>query len=296
MQSVWVNLNSRVEYTTQVKACKLDANYYDCPVELKKEISQLTQDNLFTTKLQSSTFILHVYTHPNTVLKGIKQAFQIFQLLLPHAKCAEQHEWVVEVLWTRKKKTMPTQKFKPLNRVNANTGYASKCGNIVVYRKEEWLKTLIHECFHSFNLDEGLGLSHDFGVPALLSEAFSEVWARIILCCFKSPSFSSVKRNLELERNFSCVQCAKVLRHYGKTYADVVHHTMQPYTEHTNIFAYYVLGAVALHMSDALVPFETRGFRELILSGYKSPSFLRRMAAVGKPKDLSLRMTRRNLF
>jgi hypothetical protein len=79
---------------------------------------------------------------------------------------------------------------------------------------------------------------------------------------------------------------------------------MQPYTEHTAIFAYYVLGAVALHMSAALVPFQTQGFEEFLLEAYKSPSFLRRMA--GKQKSLalratragtqSLRMTRRNLF
>lgn len=295
MQSVWVHLNSRVEYTTQVRACNLDASHYDCPDEIKQEIPSLTRAHLFTAKIQASVFKLHVYTRPTDVLKGIDQAFQIFHLLLPAAKCAAKHEWVVEVLWTRKKKVMPRQKYNPLGRTNANTGYATKCGSIVVYRKEEWLKTLIHECFHSFNLDEGLDLSYDFGVPALLSEAFSEVWARIILCCLKSPSFASVKRNLERERKFSCAQCAKVLRHNGKTYADVVRHTMQPYTENTNIFAYYVLGAVALHMSDALVPFETRGFRELLLQGYTSPSFLRCMGEA-KPKDLSLRMTRRKLF
>ncbi len=303
MQTLCAKLNARVDYTTQVRACNLNPNKYDCPPEVKPDILNLTKEHLFTANVQASTFLLHVFTHPTAVMKGIHEAFQIIQLLFPYSKCPHKQTWVVEILWTRGKKRMPMHKYTPLTRTNANTGYASKCGYIVVYRKEEWLKTLIHECFHCFNLDHGLGLSHAFGVPALLSEVFSEVWARIILSCLKSTPQEAL-RNLEKERNFSCAQAAKVLRHYGKTYTDVVRHNMQPYTEHTAIFAYYVLGAVALHMSAALVPFQTQGFEEFLLEAYKSPSFLRRMA--GKQKSLalratragtqSLRMTRRNLF
>ncbi len=267
---------------------------YECPHEIQEEIKKLTTESVFSANILNCTFVLHVHTYPDVALKGIEAAFQIFELLFPHAKCAGTSHWDIELLWTRNKKELPKEHEKPLSPFNANTGYARPCGSIVVYRKEEWFKTLIHECFHSFNLDAGLGLSHDFGVPALLSEAFSEVWARLILCSLQSTP-QQARRNLERERQYACAQCAKVLRHYGKTYADVVRHTMEPYVEHTNIFAYYVLGAVALHMSDELVPFKTEGFRELLLRGYKSPSFLRRMASV-KPKGRSLRMTRRNLF
>lgn len=268
---------------------------YECPYELKQEIAKLTKESVFTGDVLNCEFVLRVHTYPNVVPTGIETAFQIVELLFPHAKCPPQTHWQIELLWTRNKKELPKEQGRPLSPVNANTGYAYHCGKIVVYRKEEWVKTLIHECFHSFNLDAGLALSNDFGVPALLSEVFSEVWARIILCSLKSTP-QQARRNLELERNFSCAQCAKVLEHYGKTYDDVILHTMQPYTEHTNIFAYYILGAVALHVADELVPFETKGFHDLLLRAYKSPSFLRRMQSAGNSNGRSLRMTRRNLF
>ena len=39
---------------------------------------------------------------------------------------------------------------------HVNGGYTNFCvsqGSIIIYRKEEWLKVLIHVCMHSFGLE-----------------------------------------------------------------------------------------------------------------------------------------------
>jgi hypothetical protein len=59
---------------------------------------------------------------------------------------------VADILLTSAKKFYP--KDKVFGPSNVNTGYSSD--KVVVYRKEEWFKVFIHECFHFFHFEKVL--------------------------------------------------------------------------------------------------------------------------------------------
>ena len=97
---------------------------------------------------------------------------------------------------TNKKKTLPLNNIVPLNKNNVNSAVTYSCsmnGEILIFRKEEWFKCLIHELFHSLCLDF-IGLYSDIDVKSylrnvfcikseyLLSESYNEWWATNLNC------------------------------------------------------------------------------------------------------------------
>jgi hypothetical protein len=64
----------------------------------------------------------------------------------------------------------------PVGPEHINGGYTLPCdpGTIVVYRREEVERVLIHECLHASCSDPNVGLAH--------KEANTEAWAEIIYC------------------------------------------------------------------------------------------------------------------
>ncbi len=194
----------------------------------------------------------------------------------------------IYVYLTPFKKELPGNKSEVIGPVNANTGYTYRCekkNEIVIYRKEEWFKVLIHETIHAFgndfepehdnNDDDMIYLKKIFSLPQgvhlRISETYSEIWARIMNVAFQTyfkapPSLESrtarqFKKNFEfylhLESIFSLYQCIKVLDFMGVNYqlmvSDSEHSKKMArsfYRENTNVFAYYVLTSILLHSHD----------------------------------------------
>ena len=62
----------------------------------------------------------------------------------------------IYIFLTDLKKKLPEHTGQEIGKINVNTGFTMTCrpkSNIVIYRKEEWFKVLIHETFHNFGLD-----------------------------------------------------------------------------------------------------------------------------------------------
>ena len=60
------------------------------------------------------------------------------------------------IYMTSLKKELPKTNAHVLNQTNVNTAFTRTCmptAEIVIFRKEEWFKVLIHESFHNFGLD-----------------------------------------------------------------------------------------------------------------------------------------------
>jgi hypothetical protein len=70
---------------------------------------------------------------------------------------------------------------KPIEREHINGGYTYPCNasTIVVYRREELVRVLIHECLHA-------SCSDPRGLPLPMLEADTEAWAEIVLCALMS--------------------------------------------------------------------------------------------------------------
>jgi hypothetical protein len=108
----------------------------------------------------------------------------------------------VYIYMTEFKKRFPTKKGEAIDTEHANTGmsyHCAKANDIVVYRKEEWFKVLIHESFHAFGLGfiendmpEGmdqamqamLQKTYSISHPVRIYETYCEIWARILNVMF----------------------------------------------------------------------------------------------------------------
>ena len=140
-------------------------------------------------------------------------------------------------------------------------------GEIIIYRKEEWFKVLIHECFHSFDFDFSTSsiekikykIKKEFNVKSdfLIFESYCEVWARIINCLITAYGCLNNKKNikkymelsnifLQLERVYSLQQCNNVLNYMNLSYRDLLMKGNNNYKENSNVFCYYVIGAILM--------------------------------------------------
>jgi hypothetical protein len=108
----------------------------------------------------------------------------------------------IYIYMTEFKKRFPTKKGEAIDTEHANTGMSYHCSrnnDIVVYRKEEWFKVLIHESFHAFGLsfieaDMPKGVdramqamlqkTYSISHPVRIYETYCEIWARILNVMF----------------------------------------------------------------------------------------------------------------
>jgi hypothetical protein len=163
-------------------------------------------------------------------------------------------------------KRFPTRKGLPLDAEHVNTGmsyHCAKTNDVVVYRREEWFKVLIHELFHAMGLsfiesDMPAGMDaamqsvlqrmYAISHPVRLYETYCEIWARVlnvVFACFASDGTNNALANanatpLQLQVFMECVmeglhanarfarqQCAKLLQYAGLTHDVLVNPTEQ---------------------------------------------------------------------
>jgi hypothetical protein len=173
----------------------------------------------------------------------------------------------IYVYFTSVEKELPKTKDYILDENNVNTAYTYSCKEdniIVIYRKEEWFKVLIHETFHSFGMDfssMNASISREkileiFNVNSEVNlfEAYSEFWARIMNSLFVSYYHCNKTTNdflmkceffIYLERIYSFFQMIKVLKYMNIRYSDFFSTNSSSvkikYREKSNVLSYYVL-------------------------------------------------------
>ena len=181
------------------------------------------------------------------------------------------------IYMTLLKKELPKTNSHILDQTNVNTAFTRTCrptSEIVIYRKEEWFKVLIHESFHNFGLDFAdmnnskchSQILRIFKVSSEVNlyEAYTEFWAEIINASFCSFLLLQNKNEFDVnefltnadffinfERSYSFFQLVKTLDFMGLTYTDL-YSTMSgtknsKYNEKSNILAYYIIKTILLH-------------------------------------------------
>ena len=178
---------------------------------------------------------------------------------------------------TNEKKYIPTDTTKIFGPDNCNTAITTACnpnGEILIYRKEEWFKVLIHETFHIFCLDFS-GVSYSdirtkfkqlvkINSDYEISETYSEFWANILNLLFYNYTLLDNKNDfvtyakqfalyIRYEQMFSLFQCIKILNFLGLNYEMLYSNTktniqlkQMLYKENTNLYTYYILKVVLL--------------------------------------------------
>ena len=148
--------------------------------------------------------------------------------------------------------------------------YNEKTPRLFIYRKEEWFKVFIHECFHLFSLDfrmneeTSLLFSNLFYMNSdyLLFESYVEFWARIIHMCicifYKYKTWKMFQKyfnkHLQLEKIYCVLCCKKILSHYDYSIDNLKTHKKQ-WNENTNAFCYYVITSILLFKFENTIEF-----------------------------------------
>tara|TARA_B100000795_G_scaffold166921_1_gene125604 strand:+ start:2311 stop:3528 length:1218 start_codon:yes stop_codon:yes gene_type:complete len=194
----------------------------------------------------------------------------------------------ISLCFSNERKMIPEVKKKILTSLHVNTAVTFSCkkdGEILLYRKEEWYKVLIHELMHSLCFDFAK-LKLSFSIKNLLkemfkinsnfniTEAYSEFWANIFHTAIISSNglqnedefILNFKILNEFEKYFSIFSCIKVLDHMELSYEDIISKnpkeivkSLSLYKEDTNVFAYHILKSIWLfNTEDMLLWFDKR--------------------------------------
>lgn len=214
----------------------------------------------------------------------LEEALKIIRFCSLYIRKNNMDSLNVYLYLTKIDKTLPKSQISTIGSKHCNSAVTYACqekGEILIFRKEEWKKVLIHELFHSMCLDfSGLDYKslknsvkklYDINSQFEISETYSEFWATIINCCFCSYTLLDTKEDLEsyllfvqfciqFEKMFSLFQCVKLLNHMGLRYTNLIENDEISnsfkkilYKEETNVFSYYVLKCVLLYQSDAFL-------------------------------------------
>jgi len=158
---------------------------------------------------------------------------------------------------------------------------------IVIYRKEEWERVLIHETIHALKWDWTIGptpkacwkLNTTDTIAPHLFEAWTELYAEWLVSAWYRTTWSE-------QREWQDFQAVQLLAR-----------AKEAWHENTNVFAYYVLkAALAPHMEFLWVvgQGQTPEEQSYILCGLVTPELdrLRALAKQTTPQQMSLCMSK----
>ena len=186
--------------------------------------------------------------------------------------------FTVYLYFTSLEKKLPNSNIDILDQIHVNTAFTTTCpkdSEIVIFRKEEWFKVLIHESFHNFALDFSDMNTYECNKDILsifqvnsevnLYESYTEFWAEMINALFCSffnlkskTNFEDFLSNFEFfinfERTYSFFQLVKTLDFMGLNYKNMYSETNQSkilrdtlYKEKTNVLSYYVIKTILIN-------------------------------------------------
>lgn len=226
----------------------------------------------------------------------------------------------------------PFKKIAPKNYNNIlgineiNTGYSTLgCRNntsIVIYRKEEWFKVLVHELMHNLNLDfatnniikskKKLFKLLQLNIKYEITETYAEIWARLINIAI-AANINTTDYNkyvlyfqnlLEKEIIFSLQQASKILKFVNNN---------DNYRENTNAYAYYVFTSALLYNHKDFLEWCDRNnknifkikktdksiseFTELLITSLKKTNYQKLLTCIYNIENSSsLRMSRQDFL
>jgi len=279
------------------KEIQLDSTLYNnhCPPEIIENM-RLLQNGIeyISTIFVSNDVKIRFFTkNKNNCLHRFHIAMTVLRYMVKFASTPRHIS--VDFILTDVKKQLPEKKGEIIGASTLNTGYTNGI-NIVVFRKEEWLKVFIHECMHFFKFDEQLRdkpmlVYNLFPIYTKINvnESYCEIWARILNCCLISVmNVFPVDVLLERERNYAIEQMVKVLNYMDLDYKDLWNEKTK-YNEGTNAFSYLVLTAILIQNPNSFVNWckqnntsmltieNSNEYSSLIARKYKNPKLLKNL-------------------
>lgn len=189
-----------------------------------------------------------------TTLKNVDKISRIILILIEIMKKIFgkeiYHEVDIVLYPSNYKKYFPKKEFTPKN---INSGYTSYPNQIVIFRKEEIIKVLIHEFLHlykthpfHYNEKFDLLLKKQYCIEnnnsLNLYEAYVEVFAVIINSCFYS---------IHNKKNIKTILKQELIHSRLNAYYSL--NTYKPFKENTNAFSYLIIKYALFNNFDNLI-------------------------------------------
>lgn len=282
--------------------------------------------------IKNKTFYITFYTNFNQKINFTSYMNKIILLLclcLSYVKDENPMTYNITMYATDIKKGLYNGFKNMIEPRHINSGYyyydpVVKQGNIILFRKEEWFKVLIHELFHNLNLDFKTQkicyksmFSDVFFIQSemLLNESFVEFWARTINCgiiaYMNVPNITLEEfmpvfnLNINIETLFSMHQAIHLLDIFGLTYDQIIdpkykNTTSVLYRENTNAFVYYVITSIFMYNFDKTIQWFTNNEfdmlkynkteREVMIFNYYLKSLVKNKNYINAMKKLKSNM------
>lgn len=206
----------------------------------------------------------------------IVMALDLILNLTKNAFNCAKYKLSIYVFLTPFKKQLDSNYEKSIvDKKNVNTGYCYGCqdnAKIIIYRQEDFIKTIIHELLHTFGVDKYMidnlnnskenklvnmifNVEENKNLGYGINESYVEFWACFINLSIYSylsttnyteyTNILNVSLNLEIIHNF--VQIYKILDYYDIEYKDLINFSIKNnYKEDTHIISYYILKSFLL--------------------------------------------------
>jgi len=218
---------------------------------------------------------LHVITKYSTV--DCNDVIEIFIYMTDHIKMLPS--------------SLSASKRDKIKEMHMNTAFTVHCQELVIYRKEDFFKTFIHETFHNLGMDfsrmttqisneilysEFRNISRiDYKLYETYCETWAEIWNIIIQMYFTSPatSVASLLKDIELKYQhdyiFTIFQQCKILSYYRiPRYKELGNDRRKrgfDTTETTPIFSYLVWKSIYFcHINEFIMWCEINNERNIL--------------------------------
>ena len=240
--------------------------------EVSTEISKFDKTGLLIEVFYNDKITkLYIFGYTNQDIEKYKDKLLetfIFATQLTHSSVI-LNSVIVYLTNLEKKVDNIEKKQRLLTTKEVNTGVSFAVGNekdIILWRKEEVVKVMLHELIHAFDWDFNDNnkifsyFSKKLGITkkVLLNEAYTEIWACITNCYICSLSESSSEERfcrwihyLELETLYSVWQTYKIIYMTNLHLSNSQKVTncdnfLQLTDKSTNVFPYYLLKSCVL--------------------------------------------------
>ena len=283
-------INSKYIHSSIKNKIYKDAKYL-VTYNLKLQGTQIEINTLFLSEKD--------FKNLNKFEKTIDNVFIFLKFMFFYLKRKKPKQMKYYLFLTNNRKVLPKSKDEVIGSLNCNTGITYGCslnGEVLIYRKEECFKVILHETIHLLCLDfNNLHLEKinqkiknllHINSNVNLFESYTEYWANIFHSIFCAKNLSvNYKKDfllyldfiLTYEKMYSLFQCIKVLKHMRLNYKqliskDEISISLKKlyYKEESNIFAYYVVKMVLLYYNEEFLMWCKKNNKEIIFNFKKN--------------------------
>ena len=246
-------LDYNIEMIFHVPSCVLkliQSNFV--PIIIKNRL--LLNINIYLVKFKYKKLnseIFYFIKKNETNLISSSEIIKILKIIviLYELSLKKSEKLTIALFFDKNKKNMP--KKGKIGVINVNSALCelstskNTYGKILIWRKEEYLKVLIHELLHSMNYDYNLinsnidnifkkkiALSNNYNIHEGWTEFITILLYYMIYCINSNKKFKDFEKMIEYQTLYSLKQASMIYKYSFKN---------EIFYENSNVFSYYII-------------------------------------------------------